>query len=170
MPTLPLHPAIVHVPLGLAFVLPFLTLGLTFAMWRGVVPHRAWVIAVALQATVVAAGGVARWAGERDEKRVERIVGDPAIEAHEHAAEAFLWGASIVLVVAATVLILPSRAAIGIAAATAVGTLVVAALAYDTGKAGGELVYARGGAAAFAAGAGPPPSRDALLVREKHDD
>jgi hypothetical protein len=140
-------------------------------MWRGIAPHRVWVIVVGLQAAVVAAGGTALWAGERDEKRVERIVGDLAIETHERAAKAFLWGASIVLAVAAALLILPSRAAVGIAAATTAGTLVVAALAYGAGKAGGELVYARGGAAAFATAAGPPPSCDSsLFPRDEHHD
>jgi uncharacterized membrane protein len=140
MPTLPLHPAIVHVPLGLAFVLPFVSAGLALALWRRLASRRAWVLAVALQATVVAAGVAARWAGERDEERVERIVGEPAIEAHERAADAFLWGASIVLLVAAAVLVLPSRAAVATAAAAALGTIAVAALAYGAGKAGGELV------------------------------
>jgi hypothetical protein len=44
--------------------------------------------------------------GERDEERVERIVGEPAIETHERAAETFLRGAAVVLAVATTVLLL----------------------------------------------------------------
>ena len=169
MPTLPLHPAIVHVPLGLAFVLPLVSAGLALALWRRLVPRRAWVLAIALQATVVAAGAAALWAGERDEERVERIVGEPAIEVHERAAEAFLWGASIVLLVAAAVLVLPSRAAVGTAAAAALGTIVVAALAYGAGKAGGELVYARGGAAAFATPGASSVAAQSRAFLEEHD-
>ena len=157
MTTLPLHPAIVHLPLGLAFVLPFVAVGLALAMWRKSVPRRAWAAAVALQAIVLAGGLAARWAGERDAQRVERVVGDPAIEAHEEAAEAFLWSAAIVLAVAGAALVVPARAAAPAAAAAALGTIAVAVLALGAGKAGGEIVYARGGAAAFAAPAGSAP-------------
>lgn len=171
MTTVPLHPALVHVPLGLAFVLPLATVALAFALWRGLVPRRTWVVAVVLQAILLAGAGVALQTGERDEKRVERITGEAAIEAHEEAAEVFIWGAAIVLGLAAAVTVVPRRAVGAFAAVAAAGTFVVAGLAYRTGKAGGELVYARGGAAAYgpAATAGSTAQLE-LTDHENEDD
>lgn len=85
----PLHPALVHLPLGLAAVLPIAALGLALALWRGWLPARAWVGLVVLQAMLVAGGVVALRTGEADEERVERTVGEASIEAHEHAAQRF---------------------------------------------------------------------------------
>lgn len=170
MTTVPLHPALVHVPLGLAFVLPLATVGLAFALWRGLVPRRTWLVAIGLQAVLLAGAGVALQTGERDEKRVERITGEAAIEAHEEAAEVFIWGAAIVLAVAVAVTVVPRRTAGAVAALAAAGTFVVAGLAYRTGKAGGDLVYARGGAAAYGPAAGPPPTTAQLQLTDHEND
>lgn len=169
MTTVPLHAALVHVPLGLAIVLPLLSIGLAFALWRRSISRLAWLAVVGLQAALVLGGAAALWSGERDEDRVERITGEPAMESHEHAAQVFVWGASIVLAVAAAVTVVPARAVPPAAAIAAIGTLVVAGLAVRTGKAGGELVYARGGAAAYGpahvAAASPEHDR-----RDRHHD
>lgn len=169
MPTVPLHPALVHVPLGLAFILPVLAPALAFALWRGAVTRRTWLVAVALQALLVAGGFAAMQAGERDGDRVERAVGEQAVERHEEAAEAFLWGAAVVLAIAAVASVVPARAAAACAAIAAVGTFAVAGLAYRTGKAGGELVYARGAAVAWA-GAAPAPAGPGGAERDADDD
>ena len=50
MSELPLHPAIVHVPLGLAFVLPLVFVALAVLAWRREVAARAWTAALVLQA------------------------------------------------------------------------------------------------------------------------
>jgi len=182
MTTVPLHAALVHVPLGLAFVLPLLSVGLALALWRGLVPRRAWLIAAALQACLALGGVAALRTGEQDEERVERITGDAAIERHERAAERFVWGSAIVLAIAVAVLVVPARATAGVAALAALGAVAVAGLAYRTGKAGGELVYARGGAAAYATSprAASLTAPDALdrgrfrapegTARREHDD
>ena len=74
MGSLPLHPALVHVPLGLAFVIPLVALALTVLVWRGVVSKKAWAMMVALQAVLVAGGVVAIKTGGAEEERVEDIV------------------------------------------------------------------------------------------------
>jgi hypothetical protein len=151
MATLPLHPSVVHVPLGLAFVLPLLAGGLAVGWWRRAVPRSAFALLVALQALLVAGALVAAQLGERDEKRVEPLVGKGAIEAHESRAEAFVWAGGVVLAGAIAVLVVPAGAVTAVAGAVAAGTLAVAALGVAVGEAGGELVYRRGGAAAYAA-------------------
>lgn len=47
MNPMPLHPALVHVPLGLAVLLPLLTAGVAWAVWTGRLPIRAWLAVVA---------------------------------------------------------------------------------------------------------------------------
>lgn len=169
MPTLPLHPAVVHVPLGLAFALPLVTAGLALALWRGLVPRRAWVIAIFLQALLVGGGVVALKAGERDEDRVERVVGKQPVKAHEEAAEAFVWSGAFVLAVATAALLVPGPASAAVAAVAAAGTLAVAFLGYRAGEAGGELVYRRGAASAFVPSA-PPPAPLVSEGRRHHRD
>jgi hypothetical protein len=170
MTTVPLHPALVHVPLGLAFVLPIVAAGLAFALWRGVVPRRVWLVAVALQALLLAGGAAALRTGEGDEKRVAAVVGKSLVEAHEHGAELFVLAAAVVLGLTLAVLAVPRRAAAGFAAIATAGTLVVVGLAYRTGKAGGELVYVRGAAKAYAPAAPGDTQPIASKHRSKHHD
>ncbi|HEU4385367.1 MAG TPA: DUF2231 domain-containing protein [Anaeromyxobacteraceae bacterium] len=156
----PLHPALVHLPLGLALATPLLAAGLALAAWRGFLPRRAWLAAVALQAILVAGGAAALITGHRDGDRVEKIVGEAPVETHEERAEAFVWTAGAVLVVAAAALFAPARAAGPLAALSLAGMLAVAVLAFRTGLAGADLVYRHGAARAYGAGAasGPPPA------------
>jgi hypothetical protein len=172
MTTLPLHPALVHVPLGLAFVVPLVALALAAACWRGRATGRSFAVLVLLQALLVGSGVAAMQSGERDEDRVERIVPGPVVDTHEDRAELFVWGAAVVLAVAAAALVVPAATLAPTAALAAAGTLAVAFLAYRTGQAGGEIVYTHGGAMAYrgappaAAGAGPPTARH----HDDHDD
>jgi uncharacterized membrane protein len=153
MTSLPLHPAIVHLPLGLAFVIPALAAGFAWALWTGRVrPRGAWLTVIALQALLLGSGFVAMNTGEREEDRVERIVPDAAIERHEEYAEQFVWAVGLTLVAAVLVPAFRKPALVhAMAAATVVGTLVVVAAAIRVGHAGGQLVYAHNAGAAYAA-------------------
>lgn len=153
MTSLPLHPAIVHLPLGLAFVIPALAGGFAWALWRGRVrPRGAWVAVIALQAVLLGGGLVAMNTGEREEDRVERVVPDTAIERHEKYAEQFVWAVGLTLVAAVLVLAFRKPAVVhAMAAVTVAGSLVVVAAAIRVGHAGGQLVYAHNAGAAYAA-------------------
>lgn len=170
MSTLPLHPAFVHLPLGLALAVPLVALGLALAHLRGRVPRSGFAILLGLQALLVASGVVALQLGERDEHRVEAIVAERVIEAHEERAEAFLWAAGAVLAATAALLLVPPRLARGLSAAVALATIGVAALAVRTGEAGGEIVYTHGGASAFAPGAAPTGVAARAAQRGERDD
>jgi uncharacterized membrane protein len=151
MTSLPLHPAVVHLPLGLAFIIPALALGFTWALWTGRVRIRAWVVIVALQAVLLSAALVAMNTGEREEDRVERVVPSAALERHEAYAERFTWATAVTLVIAGLVLISRQRALTrGLAVATVAGTFLVAASALLVGHAGGQLVYVHNAGAAYA--------------------
>jgi uncharacterized membrane protein len=158
MSTPPLHPAIVHLPLGLALVLPLVALGLTLALWRGRWPLGVWSIVVGLQLLTVGGGMMAMRTGDQEEHQVERVVPESLIEEHEERAKAFMGGSFAVLVLSIGVLVARNRPAVarGLGVATTVGSLVVAGLGMSAGKAGGELVYVHGAAAAYGAPAQAP--------------
>ena len=151
---MPLHPALVHLPLALALVVPLTAGGILLGWWKDALPRRAWWIAVGLQSLLVAGGLAAMQTGEADEERVEEAVGEAAIEAHEAAAQLFVWTAVGVLVLAAGGAGLRDETlARRAAAASVVGSAIVLALAIRTGDAGGRLVYEQGAAQVYATGA-----------------
>lgn len=157
----PLHPSMVHIPLGLAFVIPVVAVGLGLALWWGRLPRRAWVVTVVLQAMLLGGAFVAMRSGEAEEDRVERIVGEAMLERHEDAAKAFLWTIGGTLLVALVPLFLrggPMRLGLAVAA---LASLVVAGMAVRVGHAGGELVYVHGAAGAYTSpGAAPPATHE----------
>lgn len=143
------HPKVVHLPMALGVLMPLVTGGLLLAWWRSWLPPRAFVMAAALQALLVISGIVALRSGEADEERVERVVPERLIETHEEAAEAFVVGSAVVLAAMLLASALAARrAGRPVAAAATLGTLVVLALGYRTGQAGGSLVYEHGAAQA----------------------
>ena len=109
MTSLPLHPALVHLPLALAFVMPILAIGFAWASWTERIRPRSWIAIVALQAVLLAAGLVAMNTGEREEDRVERVVPEAALEQHEEYASQFVWATGVTLVLAALVFASPKR-------------------------------------------------------------
>ena len=150
MTSLPLHPAIVHLPLGLAFLMPALAVGFGWALWKRRVRPRAWVSIVALQAVLLGAGLVAMNTGEREEDRVEVVVPKAALHQHEELAEQFVWATGGTLLLATLVLMARKPQIAGaLATATVLGTLVVAASAVRVGHAGGRLVYQHNAGAAY---------------------
>lgn len=152
MSSLPLHPAVVHIPLGLAFIMPLLALGFGWALWTRRVRPRAWVAIVALQAVLLAAGLAAMNTGEREEDRVESAVPHAAMEEHEEAAEQFVQATGLTLGLMLLVLV-GRRPAVAkpLMIVAFAGTVAVTALAIRVGHAGGKLVYVHNAGAAYAA-------------------
>ena len=152
MSSLPLHPSIVHVPIALAVLMPVIAAGLLIAWWRQWLPRRTMFVALVLQAVLVASSFIAMRTGEGEEERVEQVVASEAsIEAHEEAAEVFLWASMALLALFAAAAFVPREtAARAFASAAVIGTLVVAGLGYQVGRAGGKLVYQEGAASAYA--------------------
>lgn len=152
MDGVPLHPALVHVPLGLAFILPFLALACTIAWWKRWATKRAWAVIVALQLVLLGAGLVVRQTGEHESRVVRRILPRGAVHPHSEAADSFVWGAGVTLVLAGLALALKDRKARWAAATVAtVATFGVAAVGVRVGHLGGQLVYQRGAAMIYTA-------------------
>ena len=154
MGSLPLHPAIVHLPLGLAVLIPALAAGFGWALWTGRVRPRAWLAVVALQALLVGSGLFAMNTGEAEEDTVEAVVRKAAIHRHEEYAEQFVLAAGVTLALAMFVFLTRRPAAVrALTVVVVAGTVAVAALAVRVGRAGGELVYLHGAASAYLPGA-----------------
>lgn len=156
MSSLPLHPMLVHLPIALSLIVPLVAAGTLFAWHRGLLPKRAFAVAALLQVLLVGSGLVALNTGEADEERVERLVPEAALEAHEDAASTFVWAAGAVCLLFLGASVLPDRPAARTAAiAATVGSLAVLGFGIQVGHAGGRLVYEHGAASAYTAAASP---------------
>jgi len=147
----PLHPAVVHFPVVLAFLLPIAALGAVWAIRRGASSRRAWSIPLGVAAALAVSTWAAVETGEAQDERVERVVAEQPLSAHEEMAETFLTASGALVLIAAAGLIggVAGRAA---RVTTAVGSLVLVAVAARVGHSGGELVYRYGAASAYTAG------------------
>jgi hypothetical protein len=170
MNTLPLHPAVVHVPLGLALIMPVLLAALVWAIVTGRLPVRAWLVGVLLQGVILGAAVVALGTGEQDEKRVEGRVGEAQVEAHERAARAFTFAAGGAFVAAALGLALRNRHRLFLAAGLGTVALSLAMLGFgiQAGHRGGLLVHGRGDP--NAPGRGEPGGGEAQAVGQDAPD
>ncbi len=170
MTDLPLHPAVVHLPLGLSFVMPLVAIGIAIAVRRGRLPRAAFAVVTGLQLLLAGSAFVAMQLGHHDERRVEKIVGERAIDAHEERGEALVWTAAGVAALGIALLVVPARAVGLVSALTVAGTLAVATLAYLTGEAGGAIIYRHGGASAYATPSAPVPrSGDVDSDEDEHE-
>lgn len=160
------HPKVVHLPIALAVLMPLLTGSVLLAVWRGWLDRRVWVVLLVLQALLLASGALAMNTGEREEERIEEVVPERHIDAHEEAAEAFVWASAAVLFLMALPLaISEGRARRLLALGAFVGTVVVLGLGSKAGEAGGELVYVHGAAQVYVDGTG-----DARLIDASEDE
>jgi uncharacterized membrane protein len=160
------HPKTVHVPLGIAMVLPILALGVVVFARRFF--RSTWLVIVALQAILAGSAFLAMNTGEREEERVEEVVGEEPVSAHEEAAEAFAWGSLAVLFLSAAALVPKERASRALAIVATLGAFVVLGLGVRTGSRGGELVYRHGAAEAVRKTA--PPLQPSDREEDEEDE
>ncbi len=153
----PLHPAIVHLPIALAVLLPLFALVATLVIARGALPTRAWGVVVLLALVLVLSSWAALETGEQDEERAEEVVAERFIEAHEEAAEQFMVVGVLVLLASLAGLHggRAGDAARSVSVLLAFGLL---ASGIQVGHRGGALVYEHGAATAYAGGPTEPDS------------
>ncbi len=162
----PLHPAIVHFPIVLAVLLPIFAVGALWAIRRGARPGRAWSLPLALAVALFVSAFVALRTGEAQEERVEGVVSEQVLHAHEEAGERFLVLAGLLTLVMGAGVLVGRVGATARAVGTA-GAVVLVAAAVQVGAAGGELVYEHGAAAAYVTGTA---ERAGLPAAEERDD
>jgi uncharacterized membrane protein len=143
----PLHPAVVHFPIVLAFLLPLVAIAALWRIRRGTPARSAWGIATLTAAALTLSAWIAIQTGERDEEAVERVVAEAPLERHEEGAELFLLLSGAVALVAGAGLLGGKVGAAARLAATA-GALGLVVAGASVGHSGGELVYQHGAAAA----------------------
>ncbi|CAN5825876.1 hypothetical protein BH11GEM1_BH11GEM1_08270 [soil metagenome] len=157
----PLHPAVVHFPVVLAFLLPLFALGALWTIRRGTAPRRAWAVPVALSAALALSAWAAVQTGGAQEERVEKIVADQPLNTHEDAAELFLTLSGALLLVTAAGLAggVVGRSARVLATGGATALVI---MAINVGHSGGELVYRYGAASAYTEAGTPNAVRPAI--------
>lgn len=147
---MPLHPIVVHLPLALTFLLPFLIAVFAWAIKTGKMNKELWMVIIALQAMVTVTGYIALETGETDEDKVSAIVGKDIIHDHEEAAEIFVGTTVIALASGIVVWFLqPAFQDKGRLAVIFISLLPVF-FAFRAGHLGGEIVYYHGGGSAHA--------------------
>lgn len=144
----PLHPAVVHFPIVLAVLLPVAAVGALIATRRGASVRRVWVIPVGLALALTVSAWAATETGEAQEDRVERVVPESALHAHEERAERFLVLSGVVLLVLAGGMLGGSLGASS-RLVGAVGATLLLVPAFQVGSSGGELVYEFGAAQVY---------------------
>ena len=162
----PLHPAVVHFPIVLTFLLPVAALAALWLGRRTTGARGPWILTVVLAAALTASAWLAVQTGGREEEAVEEVVPEAPLESHEEAAERFLLLSAGVLLVAGAGLL---RGRIGTAArlATTVGALGLVVAGTLVGHSGGKLVYQYGAAAAHSSG--DPGTGVAARANESED-
>ena len=155
---LPLHAAIVHIPLGVAVVVPIVMGALVAALLRRAITRRSFLVAALLQAVVVGGAVIALSTGNAEEDRVETVVGDAAIDRHEDLANVFLAasGGTLALILGAA--IAAQRLTRPLAVAGLAASIATLGVGVAVGHAGGELVYRHGAAAVYAGNAPASPT------------
>jgi len=141
----PLHPAVVHLPMALAVLVPFFAIVGLVAVQRGARPLRTWGAAAAMFAMLALSSWASVETGEDQEDTVESIVPDAALKTHEDAADQFLWFAVAAFGVA-TVGVLNGRIGTAARVLATVGSLGLLVAGYRVGHSGGDLVYKYGAA------------------------
>lgn len=153
----PLHPAVVHFPVVLAVLLPFVAAIGLFVSRRATTGRGPWLVVAAMAVLLPLSAWVAVETGQQQEEAVEQVVPEGVIHQHEEAAEGLLLGS---VLVAGLVLVglAPGRAGAAARYISVPAALVVLALAFRVGDSGGNLVYTHGAAAAYVSGgAGTTP-------------
>jgi uncharacterized membrane protein len=148
----PLHPAIVHFPVVLAFLLPIFAIAALWTIRRGARPLRAWSVPLAAAAALMLSAWLAVETGESQEERVEQVVADQPLDTHEEAAETFMLATAMVLVVSVAGLA-PGVAGKSARVLGTVGAVALVGLGAWVGHSGGQLVYQHGAASAYTGGA-----------------
>jgi uncharacterized membrane protein len=144
----PLHPAVVHLPIALALLLPGLAVLGILCIHYKVLPQRIWSAVVLLQVLLAASAWLAVETGEEEHEKAERVVARDLIEEHEEAGERVLLVAALALVPVGLGLLAGRPGAIGRLVHVAF-SLFLLATAISAGRLGGELVYVHGAASAY---------------------
>lgn len=153
----PLHPAIVHFPIVLAFLLPIFAGAALWRIRRGANVRRAWAVPFVGAVALALSAWIAVETGEDQDERVERVVAEQPLHAHEEMAETLLAASAGLALVALGGLVAGGAGRVA-RVVTAAGSLALVVFAARVGHSGGQLVYRYGAASAYASPGGAAPA------------
>ncbi len=149
MVTVPLHPQIVHLPLALSVLLPFITLVVMVCIRKQKFSSHVWILVAGLQVLTTASGYLAMETGEDEEKVVEKVVGKKNLHEHEERAEMFVASSVAASVLAIATLLIKPALQFYLMITALLLMLGQTGLAWRTGASGGELVYLHQASSAY---------------------
>ncbi|MBC86828.1 MAG: hypothetical protein CL677_06570 [Bdellovibrionaceae bacterium] len=172
---IPLHPAIVHLPIGLVLILPIVTLILMTFFFRGSISKQILLVIVALHGVLVGSTYIALETGENEEHVVEKVISESLIEGHEERAESFMAGTVVVFLMSLALighsLGLPPKPVLSV---VLLGQFALVLLGYKVGHSGGELVYIHGASQVYTSASGTAsanqPIQELFSEKEDHHD
>jgi uncharacterized membrane protein len=145
MPTMPLHPIIVHFPIAIGMIAPLLILLIWMGIHRWSWPMRTWSIVVLVNLILVVSSVAALKTGEQDEDKVESYVTKQAFEDHEELGEKLPWLFAALMVVSAIPFVIPKQKKLFMTATLILSSASIAPIVV-VGHTGGKLVYEQGAA------------------------
>ena len=171
---LPLHPAFVHLPLGLCMVLPMLSFLFLVLLKDEKFWPKVWAPILLLQLGLTGAVYLAAEMGDDQAKKVEKVVSEKFIEEHEESADQLLIATIVSLVISAGSFYLQSRKPKSSSRwVSLVAQVAVLGMAMRVGHSGGSLVYKHNAGSAYLT---RPSAADALqavpagAVKADYDD
>lgn len=147
----PLHPALVHLPLGLAMIMPLIILVVSIGISKQWFNKGVWILIVGLQLICMISGIVAIETGEDEEEVVQKVMAGELIAKHEDLAKAFTACAGVTFAAALVgFFFLRKQKVFSLCAlVTFILSLATLGLAMQTGHLGGKLVYEHGAGKAY---------------------
>ncbi|MDH5718427.1 MAG: hypothetical protein OEZ22_12445 [Spirochaetia bacterium] len=148
-----IHPMIIHLPLGLMFIVPVIL----YLLWvknkenanEPLIKNGIWQI-LASVVTIMLIGSIAAMiSGEADEEIVEKLISESIIEGHEDMAKIFTISVFILTALSLSLAFLKDNLRKLTIKILLLFSVIVIALGGLTGKKGGELVYQHKAANAF---------------------
>lgn len=146
---IPLHPFLAHIPLVLALFMPIILGVSIFLIFKKKVPSQGWWVAVCIQLLVVIFSYIALSSGEAEEDLVANYVSKSFISKHENMAEVFSGLSVILLGVLIVTNFVEEKVAKKLRIIAALFSVVPLGMGLYTGRLGGEIAYAYGGAQAY---------------------
>ena len=172
----PLHPAIVHFPIVLSFLLPFVALSAILVVRSRPSPRLVWGVVVVVAVLLAGSSWLAVQTGETDEELVEEAVAEEPVEQHEEDGERLLILSGLLAVIIVGGLA-KGRYGVFFRYAGLAAAVLVAASGIVAGHSGGALVYEHNAARVHSQStslakdnAGRVDNRAEEDEREEHED
>ena len=141
MESLPLHPAIVHLPIGIALMLPILNILFFWLFKTGKAKREASMILIIMHLGLATTSFLAMQLGEIEEEKIEHQIDHNALENHEHKGE-FYAQATIALALVSVLLVFTrGRRFEQVLGLLFIGQIILIFFTYQVGHSGAQLVY-----------------------------